>query len=76
MNAEKTRIRRLFIAPVRLYKAGISPYLPMACRYTPSCSEYMMEAIMKYGIFKGVTLGAKRISRCHPWGGKGYDPVP
>lgn len=46
------------------------------CRYTPTCSQYMYEAIERYGIIKGVSLGVRRILRCHPWGGRGYDPIP
>ena len=65
-----------FIAFLRFYKKAISPFLPYACRYTPTCSEYMIEAIEKYGVIKGLLLGIKRIIRCHPWGESGYDPVP
>jgi hypothetical protein len=54
----------------------ISPWLMPACRYTPTCAEYTIEAIRKYGALKGTWLGLKRISRCHPWGGHGHDPVP
>jgi putative membrane protein insertion efficiency factor len=61
---------------IRIYKYLLSPLLPNACRYNPTCSQYAEEAIKKYGIFKGVYLGTKRISRCHPWGGHGYDPLP
>ncbi|HYG41163.1 MAG TPA: membrane protein insertion efficiency factor YidD [Cytophagales bacterium] len=61
---------------VRIYQVGISPYFPASCRYTPSCSQYTIDAMKEYGFFKGTWLGVKRISRCHPWGGKGYDPVP
>lgn len=61
---------------IKFYKMAISPILPMACRYTPTCSEYMLEAIQKYGAAKGIWLGTKRLSRCHPWGKSGYDPVP
>lgn len=50
--------------------------LPPSCRYTPTCSEYAVEAIKKYGPGKGLLLALKRIARCHPWGGHGYDPVP
>jgi len=57
------------------YKKGISPYLPGACRFQPTCSEYMIEAIKIHGILKGIFLGIKRICRCHPWGESGYDPV-
>lgn len=55
---------------------AIRPLLPNACRYTPSCSQYTIDAVIKYGAMKGTWLGLKRISRCHPWGGHGYDPVP
>jgi putative membrane protein insertion efficiency factor len=61
---------------IKFYKMAISPILPMACRYTPTCSEYMLEAIQKYGAAKGIWLGTKRLSRCHPWGKSGYDPLP
>lgn len=54
----------------------ISPMLPPACRYTPTCSQYAIEALRKYGPLKGSWLAIKRICRCHPWGGSGYDPVP
>ncbi len=57
------------------YKNGISPYLPGACRFQPTCSEYMIEAIKIHGIVKGILLGIKRICKCHPWGESGYDPV-
>jgi putative membrane protein insertion efficiency factor len=50
--------------------------LPSACRYQPTCSRYTLEAIQKYGPFKGLYLGIRRILRCHPWGGHGHDPVP
>ncbi|CAN5393810.1 membrane protein insertion efficiency factor YidD [soil metagenome] len=60
----------------RFYKYAISPHLGPACRYTPTCSEYAMEAVQKYGPFKGGWMALKRISSCHPWGGSGYDPVP
>jgi putative membrane protein insertion efficiency factor len=71
----KKIIRAPFILLIRIYKYTISPLLPSACRYTPTCSQYTEEAIHKYGIIKGIWLGAKRISRCHPWGGSGYDPL-
>lgn len=69
-------IRNIFILPIRFYQYGISPFLPKACRYTPTCSQYMVEAIQKYGAWKGIGLGLKRIGRCHPYGGSGHDPVP
>ncbi|MBR3980117.1 MAG: membrane protein insertion efficiency factor YidD [Bacteroidales bacterium] len=68
--------KSIFILPIRLYQVCISPFLPNACRYTPTCSQYGIEAIQKYGIFKGGWLLLKRLLRCHPWGGHGYDPVP
>lgn len=61
---------------VRFYQLCISPLLPPSCRFTPTCSEYAMQALRKYGPFKGLWLTVKRLSRCHPWGGSGYDPVP
>ncbi len=60
---------------LRFYKYAISPILPPACRFTPTCSEYAAEAIEKYGFLKGFWLGAKRLSRCHPFSDGGYDPV-
>jgi putative membrane protein insertion efficiency factor len=75
----KTLLRILalpFIALIKLYQWFISPLLGAKCRFTPTCSHYGLEAFKKYGIFKGFWLTAKRISRCHPWGGHGYDPVP
>jgi hypothetical protein len=69
-------LRQLFILPVRFYQAAISPLLGANCRFTPTCSEYMIDAINEWGIFKGTWLGIKRSSKCHPWGGHGYDPVP
>ncbi|HBJ76421.1 MAG TPA: membrane protein insertion efficiency factor YidD [Porphyromonadaceae bacterium] len=65
-----------FIFLIRLYQVCISPLFPPACRYTPTCSQYAMEALKKYGLFKGMMLSIKRILKCHPWGGSGYDPVP
>ena len=66
----------ILIIPIKLYQYLISPYLPMACRYTPSCSAYAVEALHKHGPFKGMYLAIKRILSCNPWGGSGYDPVP
>lgn len=66
-----------FVVLIKFYQYVLSPYLGGSkCRYTPSCSQYTMDAIKKYGPIKGIFLGAKRISRCHPGGGHGYDPVP
>lgn len=65
-----------FLCLIRFYQKCISPLMPNACRYQPSCSQYMFEAIEIHGIIKGLFLGTKRICRCHPWGGSGFDPVP
>lgn len=72
----KNIIKQIFIFPILIYQYSISPLLPSSCRYTPTCSHYAKEAIMKHGILKGIWLAIKRIRRCHPWGGSGYDPVP
>lgn len=69
-------ISTLLILPIRFYRAAISPMFPPACRYVPTCSQYAIEAITKYGPLKGLWLAVKRILRCHPWGGSGFDPVP
>lgn len=61
---------------IRVYQVVLSPVLPNACRFTPTCSQYTLEAVKKYGFLKGLWLGLKRISRCRPGGGSGYDPVP
>lgn len=61
---------------VKVYQWIISPILPASCRYTPTCSNYMLEAVKIWGPIKGTWLGIKRISSCHPWGGHGHDPVP
>lgn len=61
---------------IKLYQVLLSPLLPNACRFTPTCSQYTIEALKKHGFFKGLWLGIKRISRCRPGGGSGYDPVP
>ncbi|MCD7936151.1 MAG: membrane protein insertion efficiency factor YidD [Tannerellaceae bacterium] len=66
----------LFLLPVYFYRYCISPLTPASCRYVPSCSQYAVEALKKYGPLKGSWLTCKRLSRCHPWGGSGYDPVP
>ncbi len=65
-----------FILLIKFYQYVISPALGPKCRFTPSCSQYALEALKKYGLFKGGLLAIKRISRCHPGGGSGYDPVP
>ena len=61
---------------VKLYRYAISPLIGANCRYQPTCSEYAMEALRVHGAFRASVLTAKRIARCHPWGGHGYDPVP
>ncbi len=66
----------ILLLPVYFYKYCISPLTPAACRYTPTCSEYAVQAVKKHGPFRGFALAVKRILRCHPWGGSGYDPVP
>jgi hypothetical protein len=66
----------LFMGLIRLYQLTISPILPASCRYTPTCSQYSIDAIKKYGPFKGSYLAFRRILRCNPWGGHGHDPVP
>ena len=69
-------MKQLCIWLIRWYQTSISPLTPPSCRYTPTCSQYALEAIQKNGVLKGGWLALKRISRCHPWGGSGYDPVP
>ncbi|MDE6497493.1 MAG: membrane protein insertion efficiency factor YidD [Muribaculaceae bacterium] len=66
----------LLSLPIHFYRAAISPLLPPACRYTPTCSAYALEALRRHGPLRGTWLTIKRIMRCHPWGGSGYDPVP
>ncbi|MCX7745111.1 MAG: membrane protein insertion efficiency factor YidD [Flavobacteriales bacterium] len=67
---------KLLILLVRFYQWAISPLFPASCRFQPTCSQYMIEAVQMHGPLKGLWLGIRRISRCHPWGGWGYDPVP
>jgi putative membrane protein insertion efficiency factor len=73
-------LKKIVIYPLVLlikgYQLLISPLLPPSCRYQPTCSQYAKEALNKYGLFKGGWLAIKRISKCHPWGGSGYDPIP
>tara|TARA_B100000282_G_scaffold295556_1_gene275124 strand:+ start:1182 stop:1400 length:219 start_codon:yes stop_codon:yes gene_type:complete len=69
-------ISLILIIPIKLYQILISPLLGPSCRFTPTCSQYAVEAIQKHGPIKGSWLAAKRIIRCHPWGGCGHDPVP
>jgi putative membrane protein insertion efficiency factor len=72
----KRLVSALFIGIIKLYQYTLSPILGASCRFTPTCSHYGVEAIRKYGPFKGGWLTLKRIGRCHPWGGHGPDPVP
>lgn len=69
-------LKKIVILPIRFYQVCISPMFPASCRFTPTCSQYAIEAIRKHGVVKGLFLSIKRVSRCHPWGGHGYDPVP
>lgn len=68
--------RRVLLLPILLYRWCISPFLPPACRFAPSCSEYAQEALCRHGAIAGGYLTLRRLCRCHPWGGAGYDPVP
>jgi len=68
-------MQRVLIGLLRGYKLVLSPLLPSACRYYPTCSVYMQEAIQKYGVLRGIWMGIKRIGRCHPFHEGGYDPV-
>ncbi len=76
IKALKAIISWLFVTLIRIYQMLISPLLGSNCRFTPTCSQYGVEAIMKHGPFKGGWLTLKRIGRCHPWGKHGHDPVP
>ena len=73
-------INRIVIYPlilsIKIYQLFISPIIGQNCRYLPTCSEYTIECLKKFGIIKGIFLSFKRISKCHPWGSHGYDPVP
>jgi uncharacterized protein len=69
-------MRKIFIAFIRFYQYAISPYLPPHCRYTPTCSSYAVEAISRFGAFRGGWMALRRIGRCHPWHEGGYDPLP
>ncbi len=73
-------IKKILIAPflllVKIYQTVISPFTPASCRYSPTCSQYTVNALKKHGLIKGGWLSIKRIFSCHPWGGSGYDPVP
>ena len=76
MKVLRTIVGLPVIFLVKIYQWIISPILPQSCRYIPTCSNYMIEAVKVWGPFKGTWLGLKRIASCHPWGGHGHDPVP
>lgn len=69
-------IARISIAFVRFYQLAVSPWTPAACRFTPTCSAYAIDALREHGARRGLWLAVRRMARCHPWGGFGYDPVP
>ena len=73
-------MKKIFIYPfliiIRIYQTLISPLLPSTCRFSPTCSEYSKQSLIKHGLIKGIILSVKRILKCNPWGGNGYDPVP
>ncbi|WP_026462985.1 membrane protein insertion efficiency factor YidD [Adhaeribacter aquaticus] len=68
--------KQILLGLIWIYQRMISPLTPASCRFTPTCSQFAAEAVIKYGPVKGGWLAIKRIGRCHPWGGSGYDPVP
>ncbi|MEQ9308737.1 MAG: membrane protein insertion efficiency factor YidD [Balneolaceae bacterium] len=76
MKVLKFIFSKLIIGLVRFYQLAISPWLGSSCRYSPTCSHYMIEAVNEWGPLKGFWMGMKRIGRCHPWGRDGFDPVP
>jgi hypothetical protein len=69
-------MKRLLIWPIRLWQLTFSAVLPPSCRFTPSCSAYVITAVERHGVVRGGWLALRRIARCHPWGASGYDPVP
>lgn len=69
-------LRAALTGMIRFYRKAISPWTPAACRFQPTCSAYALEAVERHGALRGSALAARRILRCHPWGGSGYDPVP
>lgn len=75
-RVKQALLSRLMIGAIRFYQLAISPALPPSCRFYPTCSEYTLQAIAKYGALKGLWLGVRRIARCHPFHPGGYDPVP
>ncbi|KAA5546729.1 membrane protein insertion efficiency factor YidD [Adhaeribacter rhizoryzae] len=69
-------VKQILLGIIWIYQRMISPLKPPSCRFTPTCSQYAAEAVTKHGPFRGGWLALKRLARCHPWGGTGYDPVP
>ncbi len=69
-------MKSLALALIRFYQACLSPVLPSSCRFYPTCSSFAYEAVGKWGMWRGIRLTARRLLRCRPWGGHGYDPVP
>ena len=69
-------LTELLILPISFYRACISPLTPPSCRFTPTCSQYAIEALRRHGPMRGSWLTLRRLLRCHPWGGRGFDPVP
>lgn len=69
-------IRTMVLMPIRIYQYAISPFMAPHCRYHPTCSEYTVQAVTRFGALRGLSMGLRRISRCHPWAEGGYDPVP
>jgi uncharacterized protein len=69
-------MKTLAVGLIRLYQQTISRVLPSSCRYLPTCSQYTLEAVTRFGVLEGVWMGTRRIARCHPWHEGGYDPVP
>ena len=76
MNVVRKILTFPFVVLILFYRKAISPFLPNSCRYTPTCSQYGLDAFRKHGLLKGFFLTARRILSCNPWGGSGYDPVP
>lgn len=80
MSDLRNTLKQILIFPavllIKFYQICISPFTPPSCRFTPTCSQYALEAFRKHGPFKGLYLTVRRLLRCHPWGGSGYDPVP
>lgn len=76
MKIIREALSAIIIVMIKVYQWIISPLIGPKCRYTPTCSQYSIQAIQKHGLAKGIWLTIKRVGRCHPWGGHGYDPVP